>query len=79
MLTVDWNGLLKTRERKAKKKPDSRFDFSGCILYRHLSALNEARFPIFTVDQKRCRGRGPGRAAVCTWVCRADEKQIALN
>ena len=35
-------------------------------------ALNVARFPIFTADQTRCRGRGPGRAAVC----RADEKQI---
>ena len=34
-------------------------------------ALNVARFLIFTADQTHCRGRGPGRAAVC----RADEKQ----
>ena len=32
----------------------------------------EIEFPISTADQTRCRGRGPGRAAVC----RADEKQI---
>ena len=39
---------------------------------RSSRALTVARFPIFTADQTRCRGRGPGRAAVC----RADEKQI---
>ena len=59
------SGSRNTR-RRALRGPDQ------TPRHRSSRALNVARFPIFTADQTRCRGRGPGRAAVC----RADEKQI---
>ena len=59
------SGSRNTR-RRALRGPDQ------TPWHRSSRALNVARFPIFTADQTRCRGRGPGRAAVC----RADEKQI---
>ena len=61
-----WSGLYPYASRS---KYQSRAPLPPSFSSR---ALNVARFPIFTADQTRCRGRGPGRAAVC----RADEKQI---
>ena len=60
------SGSRNTRRRALSGGPDQ------TPRHRSSRALNVARFPIFTADQTRCRGRGPGRAAVC----RADEKQI---
>ena len=60
------SGSRNTRRRALSGGPDQ------TPWHRSSRALNVARFPIFTADQTRCRGRGPGRAAVC----RADEKQI---
>ena len=59
------SGSRNTRRRALSGGPDQ------TPRHRSSRALNVARFPIFTADQTRCRGRGPGRAAVC----RADEKQ----
>ena len=60
---------IPAKSSKAKKKKVHFFLFLTCILR---AAPRRAAIFTFTADQTRCRGRGPGRAAVC----RADEKQV---